>query len=117
MSSKIFTNNMTLTDGSIPKKLFLFSVPIVFSGLLQLLFNVADLVVCGQFGSPNSVGAISATTSLIYLIINLFLGLGVGTNVCIGHAYGAKDKEKATKTVESAMALAFLSSVFLSVIG
>ncbi|MCI2069508.1 MAG: MATE family efflux transporter [Bacilli bacterium] len=108
---------MTLTDGSIKKKLFLFSLPIVCSGLLQLLFNVADLVVCGQFGSQNSVGAISATTSLIYLIINLFLGLGVGTNVCIGHAYGAKNKEKATKTVESAMALAFLSSIFLAIIG
>jgi putative MATE family efflux protein len=108
---------LVLTEGSIPKKMILFTLPILASGWLQFLFNVADLVVCGQFGSKNSVGAVSATTSLIYLIINLFLGLSVGANVVMGQAYGAKNTERGRRTIGSAMALALVSSLFLCVFG
>jgi putative MATE family efflux protein len=112
-----FKKNINLTDSEISKNLFFFALPIILSGCLQLLFNVADLVVCGQFGSKNSVGAISATTSLIYLIITLFLGLGAGVNVAISKAYGAKDKERGERIIGTAMMLALVSSFILTGFG
>jgi putative MATE family efflux protein len=109
---------MDLTEGSIPKKMFAFSLPIVFSGILQLLYSAADLVVCSQFGhTANAVGAISETQSLSYLIISLFLGFGIGANVTIGRAYGGKNKESGERTIGSTYALALSCSLVLLVIG
>jgi putative MATE family efflux protein len=109
---------MDLTTGSIPKKMFLFALPIMFSGILQLLYSAADLVVCSQYGhTENAVGAISETQSISYLIISLFLGFGIGANVAIGRAYGANSQEKGMRTIGSSMALALSSSVILLIIG
>ena len=87
-------NEMDMTSGNLFKKLFIFSMPLVLSGILQLLYNAADLIVCGQFGSEHSVAAISSTNSLINLIIQLFLGLSVGANVLMARCFGEGNKEK-----------------------
>lgn len=110
-------NEMDMTSGNLAKKILLFSLPIIFSSLLQLLYNAADLIVCGEFGSEHSVGAISATNSLINLIIQLFLGLSVGANVLMARCYGSKQQQKGQRVVYTAMILSVVVGVFLGAFG
>lgn len=117
MKEKGNTLQMNMTTGSIAKKSLLFAFPVLLSGWLQLLYSAADLITCGNFGSKNSVGAISATTSLISLIVSLFLGFSVGANVLIAQAYGEKDKEKAERIIGATYLIGILSSILLLVIG
>ena len=74
-------NEVVMTEGNLLKKLFIVAVPLMLTSLLQIFYNTADLIVCGLFGSEHSVAAISSTTSLSFLIINLFIGLSIGANV------------------------------------
>ncbi len=106
-----------MTNGPILKKMLLFAVPLMFSGVLQLLFNAADIVVVGQYAGYDSLGAVGATSSLINLLVNLFMGLSVGANVIAARYYGADDKEELCKTVHTAMTLSVISGVILTVIG
>lgn len=110
-------NEMDLTSGNLFKKIFLYSLPIILSGLLQLLYNAADLIVCGKFGSQYSVGAISSTNSLTNLIIQLFLGLSVGANVLMARCYGANLKEKGQKIAYTAMIMSVVLGIILGVFG
>ena len=110
-------NEIDMTSGNLFKKILVFSVPIIFSSVLQLLYNAADLIVCGQFGSEHSVGAISATNSLINLIIQLFMGLSVGANVLMARCFGAKQQEKAQRVVSTAMIMSVVIGVVLGVFG
>ena len=82
-----------MCNGPIFGKLVLFAVPLILSGLLQLLFNAADIVVVGRFAGKESMAAVGSTTSLINLMVNLFIGLSVGANVLAGRYYGAKKFE------------------------
>ena len=106
-----------MTTGSIAKKMILFAIPVLLSGWLQLLYSAADLITCGNFGSENSVGAISATTFLTSLIVSLFLGFSIGANVLIAQAYGCKDKAKSERILQSTYFLAIVSGIVLMVIG
>ena len=114
---KAHKNEMDMTSGNLFKKIFLFSLPIILSGLLQLLYNAADLVVCGKFGSEHSVGAISATNSLINLIIQLFMGLSVGANVLMARCFGANLKEKGQRIVYTSIIMSAVLGVILGVFG
>ena len=118
MTKKFHLNaKIDMTQGSIAKKMILFALPVLLSGWLQLLYSAADLITCGNFGSENSVGAISATSSLTSLIISLFMGFSVGANVLIAQAYGAKDARKAERIMQSTYFLGILSGIILMVIG
>ena len=108
---------LDMTSGSIAKKTLIFALPVLLSGWLQLLYSAMDLIVCGNFGSPYSVGAITATSSLTYLIVSLFMGFSVGANVLIAQAFGAKNKEKANKIIGATYALGLVSSIILLVVG
>ena len=108
---------MDMTSGNLFKKIFLFSLPIILSGLLQLLYNAADLVVCGKFGSEHSVGAISATSSLINLIVNLFMGLSVGANVLMARSFGANNKEKGQRIAYTSMILSAILGIIIGIFG
>ncbi|MGM9971496.1 MAG: MATE family efflux transporter [Anaeroplasmataceae bacterium] len=110
-------NEMNMTEGNLYKKLWLFALPLIFTGVLQLLYNACDLIVCGQFGSEHSVAAISATNALINLIINLFLGLSVGANVLMSRTYGAKDKEKGQRVVYTAMLFSLIIGIAIGIFG
>lgn len=110
-------NEMDMTSGNLFKKIFIFSLPIILSGLLQLLYNAADLVVCGNFGSEHSVGAISATNSLINLIIQLFMGLSVGANVLMARCFGANLQEKGQRIAYTSMIMSAVLGVILGVFG
>ena len=106
-----------MTDGNLPKKVIFFAIPIALSGWLQLLYSAADLITCGRFGSVNSVGAISATTSISFFIISIFLGFGIGSNVVMANSYGAKDSERGRRVIGSSYALALVAGIILMVIG
>lgn len=106
-----------MTSGPIISKLLIFSLPIIFSGLLQLLFNAADIIVVGQFAGYESLAAVGSTGSLINLLVNLFVGLSVGTNVVAAHFFGANKKKDLHSTVHTAMLLSFYSGIILTLIG
>ena len=110
-------SNKKMTEGSIFKNLFFYSLPIILSGVLQLLYNAADLIVCGQFGSDHSTGAISSTGSLINLIIQLFMGLSVGANVLMARCFGAKDHEKGQKVVYTSMVFSLVAGIAIGIVG
>ena len=75
--------SVDFTSGSIGKKMIKFALPLMFSSILQLLFNAADIIVVGRFAGDECVAAVGSTTSLINLIVNLFIGLSVGANVMV----------------------------------
>ena len=95
----------------------LFSLPLIATGVLQLLFNAADLVVVGQFAGSESLAAVGATGALINLIISLFQGLAVGASVNVAQYYGAKDERGVYETVHTAIPVSVIAGLILTVIG
>lgn len=114
MSSK---NQINMTEGAIFGKLIQFSVPLILSSLLQLLFNAADIIVVGRFAGDNSLAAVGSTGSLINLLINLFMGLSVGTNVVAAHYFGAGRSKDLQDTVHTSILLSIYSGIILTVVG
>lgn len=106
-----------MCSGSILKKMLLFTIPLMCSSILQLLFNAADIIVVGQYAGDNSLAAVGSTTSLINLLTNLFLGLSVGGNVMVAHFYGAKQDRDLEETVHTAILLSLFSGLFLTIVG
>ena len=87
------------------------------TGVLQLLFNAADLIIVGQFCGSISVAAVGATGSITYLIVNLFIGLSVGTGVAVAQALGAGDNKKVHHAIHTAIPTALVSGVILTIVG
>ena len=108
---------MDMCSGSILGKLLLFSLPLMCSSILQLLFNAADIIVVGRFAGDNSLAAVGSTSSLINLLTNFFMGLSVGANVLVARYFGAKQKKDLTETVHTAMMLSICSGILLTLIG
>lgn len=106
-----------MTSGNILKKIIVYAIPLVLTGILQLLYTAADLVICGMFGSPNATAAISSTNSLISLIVNLFMGLSVGANVLMARCYGEKNKEKAQRVVYTSMVFSVIVGIGVGLFG
>ncbi len=109
--------NQNMLQGPLFLNIVTYTVPIILTSLLQLLFNAADLVVVGQFCGSISVGAVGATGSITNLIVNLFIGFSVGAGVSVAHGIGSKDREMVQKTVHTALPLAAVCGVILTVIG
>lgn len=108
---------MDMTDGPILKQMLSFALPLMCSGILQILFNAADVVVVGKFAGDSSLAAVGSNSALINLITNLFIGLSVGANVVVAQYYGAKQTEDVVKSVHTSICLGLISGVFLTVIG
>lgn len=106
-----------MCSGPILPKLLQFALPLMLSGILQLLFNAADVIVVGQFAGDNSLGAVGSTTHLISLLVNLFIGLSVGANIMAARFYGANDRESLHQTVHTAMLLSLLCGLFIALVG
>ena len=111
------TYEMDMCSGSILKKMLIFTIPLMCSSILQLLFNAADIVVVGRFAGDNSLAAVGSNTALINLLTNLFVGLSIGANVAAARFYGAKQGGEVKKTVHTAMLLSIFSGIILTVIG
>ena len=109
--------NIDMCNGSVSKKMLIFAVPLMFSGILQLLFNAADIIVVGNFAGDKSLAAVGATSSVINLLTNLFIGLSVGANVLVANYIGANEQEDLKKTVHTAMSVSVISGIILTVIG
>lgn len=114
-SAKNFKINMC--SGPILPKMLLFAVPLMFSSILQLLFNAADVIVVGRYAGDNSLAAVGSNTALIGLLTNLFIGVSIGANVLAARYYGAKDEKSLSETVHTSMFLALVSGVFLTLVG
>lgn len=111
--------DMDMTSGPLLKKLIAVSLPLAFSGILQLLFNAADLIVIGQFSetSTQSLAAVSSNVALINLIINVVIGLSIGTNVVMSQAIGSRDENRAHNTVHTSILLALIAGTAVGLIG
>ena len=106
------SHEMDMTKGPLLKKIILFAIPLMLTSMLQLLYNAADIVVVGKFAGDASLAAVGSTTSLINLIVNVFMGLSLGAGVIVAQAIGARNNNRLHKTVHTAMLL----SVFLGFI-
>ncbi|MDE6906252.1 MAG: MATE family efflux transporter [Lachnospiraceae bacterium] len=106
-----------MCNGPLFGKILAFSLPLMMSGILQLLFNAADTVVVGRFAGNTALAAVGSTSSLINLLTNLFIGFSVGANVLIARFYGAKKEKDASETVHSAILLSLICGVILLVLG
>ena len=111
------SKNIDMVNGSIVKGLILFSIPIMLSGTLQLLFNAADTVVVGRYGSENALAAVGSTGALITLIVNLFMGLSVGSSVIAAHCYGAGDRKGVQQVVHTSILAAAVTGIFVGILG
>ena len=108
---------MDMCSGAILPKLLRFTMPLMLSSILQLLFNAADIIVVGRFAGDNALAAVGSNTSLINLLVNLFIGLSVGANILAARFYGAGEKEGLRQTVHTAMLLSLISGLFLAIVG
>ena len=106
-----------MCNGPLLGKIFVFSLPLMLSGILQLLFNAADIVVVGQFAGSVALAAVGSTGSLINLIVNIFIGLSVGTNVMVAHFYGSKLYKELNEVIHTAILTALVSGIALIFIG
>lgn len=117
MSSLVKSKNVDMCNGSLFKSLIRFAVPLMLSGVLQLFFNAADVVVVGKFAGDESLAAVGATTTLINLLTNLFIGLSVGANVLVANYYGARQERDVHETVHTSMIISLFSGILLTVVG
>lgn len=106
-----------MCNGPILGKILVFSIPLMLSGILQLLFNAADVIVVGRYAGSQSLAAVGSTSSLINLLVNVFIGLSVGVNVQVAQYYGAKKEKDVNDTVHTAVAISLVSGLFLVVLG
>ena len=106
-----------MLHGPLLKKILLFALPLALSGILQQLFNSADVAVIGWFDDSNAQAAVNSNGSLINLLINLFTGLSVGVTVVIAEYIGRDEKEDIHSVVLTAAVIAFASGVLLLVVG
>lgn len=106
-----------LCEGPFLPKIISYTVPIILTSVLQLLFNAADLVVLGQLKGNDHVGAVGATGSLINLLVSLFTGLSIGAGVCVAQGIGAQDEERVSRAVHTAIPAAVIGGAVLTVVG
>ena len=106
-----------MCNGTIMDKLISFSIPLMLSGILQLMFNAVDIVVVGRFSGSQALAAVGSTTALINVFTNLFIGISLGANVLAARYYATGKTKEMSETVHTAIALALVSGVAMAVIG
>lgn len=109
--------HVDMCEGPILKNIIPYAVPIIVSGILQLVFNAADMVVVGRFCGSTSVAAVGATGSLINLLVNMLMGLSTGSGVVAAMSIGKGDREQTHRTVHTAILLACISGAVITLLG
>jgi len=109
--------SINTTEGPIFPKIVSYTVPLILSGILQLLFNTVDMVVAGRFAGKVALAAIGSTSSLINLLVNVFMGLSVGGNVLVARFFGSGRTKDVHETVHTAISLSVLCGIILAFIG
>lgn len=106
-----------MLSGPLFSNIIIYTIPIILTSLLQLFFNAADLIIVGRFCGSISVAAVGATNSITNLLINFFIGLSIGAGVIVAHGLGAKEDTVVHNTIHTALPVALLSGVIVSIIG
>lgn len=106
--------NLTMTQGSIVKNIFIFSLPLMLSNVLQVLFNMSDVAVVGRFGSENALGSVGSTTTYVALFTGLLIGLGAGVNAVIAQRIGAGDEEGTSRVSHTALIISVIFGLVVS---
>ena len=109
--------SLDMTCGPFFKKILLFSVPLILTGVLQLAYNTADIVVVGRFVGKEALAAVGSTGSLVNLFVNVFLGLSMGSGVMVARHIGAKDDKRVSDCVHTAMLMSLFCGVLIGIIG
>lgn len=110
-------SRMDMINGSLGDKIIRYTIPLAATGILQQLFNAADLAVVGQFSGKEAMAAVGGNAPVIGLLVNLFVGISLGSNVIIARSIGQQDTEKISKAVHSSVVVALLGGLFLTVLG
>ena len=103
--------------GPLVRNVLIYAFPLMLSGILQLLFNAADVIVVGRFAGPQALAAVGSTGSLTGLLTNLFIGLSIGTNVLVARYYGAQNYESIKETIDTSIIAAFFGGLILVLVG
>ena len=106
-----------MTEGNILPKIIKFSIPLMLSGMLQLFFNAADVIVVGRYAGDEALAAVGSTGALINLLINLFIGISIGASVLMGQAIGARDYNDAQDSLHTAMLTGFIGGIIMIFVG
>jgi len=106
-----------MCEGPLLKSILLYALPLMATGLLQLLYNAADMIVVARFAGGTALAAVGSNGPLVNLIVNVFMGLSVGAGVIISRCYGAKDSKNLRESVHSAMGISVISGVVTMIIG
>lgn len=106
-----------MCSGPLLSRILLFAIPLICSGVLQLVFNATDIIVVGRFVSSNAMAAVGSTSSLINLLVNFFIGISVGANVLVARFRGANDFDDAQETVQTALITAVVGGFVLIALG
>ena len=107
-----------MCNGNLFKKIIIFCIPLMLMGILQLLYNTADLIIVSNFSDdPSALGAVGSTSSIINLIVNLFMGLSVGSNVICARYFGSKNEKSMSDAVHTAISISLILGIFLGIIG
>ena len=106
-----------MCNGTIMDKLVSFSVPLMISGILQILFNAVDIIVVGRFSGSQALAAVGSTSALINMMINLFIGISLGANVLAARFYAADRKKEMSETVHTSIMLALISGILMVFVG
>lgn len=109
--------NIDMLSGSLLKNIIFYTVPIILTSILQLLFNAADLIVVGQFCGSVYVGAVGATGAVTNLLLNFFIGLSIGASVTVAYGMGCKDDEAVHNTIHTAIPIAIVGGIVLAAAG
>ncbi len=107
----------SLTEGSLAKGIFWFSLPLVFSNLLQVLFNMSDIAVVGRFAGADALGSVGSTSTLVALFTGFLMGVGSGVNVIVARFYGARQPDEVEKTVHTAALLCLGAGLAVMLVG
>ena len=108
---------MNMCEGPLVGKMLVFTIPLMFSGILQLLFNAADTIVVGRYAGSQALAAVGSTTALINLLVNMFMGLSVGANILVSRYYGARKETDIQETVHTSITVAATAGVVLAILG
>ncbi len=109
--------HLDMTQGNLWKNIFLFSIPLMLTNCLQMIFNAADTIVVGKFSGEIALAAVGATSSVIFLLISLFNGLAVGTNIVVSKYIGARNNQKTSLSVHTSIFLSISFGLLLTMIG
>ena len=115
MNSK--SRTMDMANGPLLKNIFIFAIPLIFTNILQMLFNSADTIIVGKFAGDQALAAVGATGSIVFLITSLFNGLATGTNVIVARYIGTGNKDKIKDSIHTSIALASAGGVLLTFVG